>query len=179
MKKISTYIIVFSGFVFSLFFISCEKDDPDAVFIATQADLDAAVNTFELNVTGKPYGDATISHNGSSLPADSTFRDIYTNLANKADAVEKGTIITKHTFGMDSSGVRTNLNVTFAMIKREAGYFADGGDWEYVMMPFDAGVNYTTFPNGVLPDTSSAMRGKLANCAACHAAAGTDYIFIK
>ncbi|MBT3802656.1 MAG: hypothetical protein HOG05_16025 [Bacteroidetes bacterium] len=179
MKKLSSYVIVFAGLVMSFYFVSCEKDDPNAPFVAVQDDLNMATNDFDLNVTGKPYGDATISHNGSSMPADSTFRDIFTNLKKNADDVEKGTIITKHTYLMDNAGMKSDLQVTFAMIKRESGYFADGGDWEYVMMPFDASVDYTMNPNGLLPDTTSTMRGKLANCASCHASGGTDYIFIK
>lgn len=172
---------------FSFAIVSCDDDDDDdnnnsnnTPFIASQADLNAATNVFELNITGKPYGDATVAHNGSTLPPDSTFRDVYSNLANKTDAISKGTIITKHTFLTNPDGSKGDLAVTFAMIKREAGYYTDGGDWEYVMMPFDANVDYTTMKNGMLPDQSATtMRGQLNMCASCHASGGNDYLFVR
>jgi hypothetical protein len=50
----------------------------------------------------------------------------------------------------------------FIMIKRDAGYFTAGGDWEYVV----------TDPEGWISD-----RGALAACARCHAEANSDWTF--
>jgi hypothetical protein len=50
------------------------------------------------------------------------------------------------------------------MTKRHAGYFPEGGDWEY---------EYVT----VVPKRKE-TRGRLANCAACHASAKErDFLF--
>lgn len=50
----------------------------------------------------------------------------------------------------------------FAMLKRDAGYFPEGGDWEYVV----------TDSEGWVED-----RGTLALCARCHAEAKADWVF--
>jgi hypothetical protein len=52
-----------------------------------------------------------------------------------------------------------------AMIKREAGYDPENGDWEYVF--------------GTISPKVTVERGKLANCIACHSAYAkeNDYLF--
>jgi hypothetical protein len=50
----------------------------------------------------------------------------------------------------------------FAMLKRDAGFFPEGGDWEYVV----------TDSQGWIED-----RGALALCARCHAEAKADWVF--
>ena len=50
------------------------------------------------------------------------------------------------------------------MTKREAGYFPEGGDWEYEFV-------------ALVPERKE-TRGRLANCAACHASAKEhDFLF--
>jgi hypothetical protein len=51
---------------------------------------------------------------------------------------------------------------TFVMQKREAGFFDEGGDWEYTAVRAD----------GTIED-----RGRLASCARCHAEAAAGWIF--
>ena len=51
---------------------------------------------------------------------------------------------------------------TFAMVKRDTGFFPEGGDWEYVVLDAE----------GRLED-----RGKLAPCARCHAEGNGDWVF--
>jgi hypothetical protein len=51
----------------------------------------------------------------------------------------------------------------FAMEKREAGYNAEGGDWEYVVVDDSGRVQ---------------SRGELAACARCHADAPIDFVFL-
>ena len=186
MKRLNYWMLALLIVSVPALFVSCTGDDDDddqpdnTPFIATQADLDAATKVFEKGITGKPYGDATIAHNGSSMPADSTFRDVFSNLSDNADPLAKGTIITKHTYVMDENGNQSDLQVTFAMVKREDGYYTDGGDWEYSMMPFDASVDYNSNPNGMLPTSvDDQSRGKLGMCAGCHAAGGSDYLFVR
>ena len=50
----------------------------------------------------------------------------------------------------------------FAMVKRDPGFFPEGGDWEYVV----------TDSEGWIED-----RGALALCARCHAEAKADWVF--
>jgi hypothetical protein len=50
----------------------------------------------------------------------------------------------------------------YAMVKRDAGYFPEGGDWEYI----------ATDADGWIED-----RGALVLCARCHAEAQADRVF--
>ena len=50
----------------------------------------------------------------------------------------------------------------FVMSKREAGFFPQGGDWEWLV----------TDPDGWIED-----RGAIASCARCHAEAGANWVF--
>jgi len=50
----------------------------------------------------------------------------------------------------------------FAMVKRDPGFFPEGGDWEYVV----------TDSEGWIED-----RGAMALCARCHAEAKADWVF--
>ncbi len=160
----------------------CKKDeDPQEAetYTLTQTDLNQATGAEDLDVTGSPYGqDVTIAHNGMAVSADSTFRDIYSNISS-SESITLGTIFTKKTYLMNADGSKGMLQVTFAMAKREAGYNTDGGDWEYVMMPNNTGNDFSAQPNGVLPDISETeMRGKLAMCASCHSKK-SSYIFVR
>lgn len=163
---------------------SCNNnEEPDPTYTLTQSDMNAATDVEETDVTGRKYGDdVSIPHGGTNLTSEDTYRDIYSNDngGKSTTASSRGTIFTKRTYVKNADGSKGDLLVTFAMAKREAGYFADGGDWEYVMMPNDGSNDYTANPNGMLPDASATeMRGKLGMCAGCHSQAGTDYIFIR
>jgi len=50
----------------------------------------------------------------------------------------------------------------FAMVKRDPGFFPEGGDWEWIAIGSDDNV---------------VARGKLAACARCHADAVADFVF--
>ena len=182
MKRNLTIGLIFL-FGVSVFFSACKTktDDPDPAFSLTQEELNKATNVKELDVTGRKYGnDVSIPHGGSGLSTEQTYRDIYNNGSKKStDAVNSvGTIYTKRTHMKNADGSKGNLLVTFAMVKRESGYYANGGDWEYIMMPNDGSNDYGANPNGALPAEGTDGRGQLASCAACHAkAAESDYIF--
>jgi len=51
---------------------------------------------------------------------------------------------------------------TFAMAKRDPGFFPEGGDWEYIVLDAEGRVE---------------DRGKLAACARCHAEGNADWVF--
>ncbi len=179
MKK--TVYLLTALAIFGITFSSCKKDNNEPIdtgYTLTQSDLNNAKNSVDLNITGKPYGDATVAHNGQPLSPDSTFRDIFTNLAKNDDPIKVGTIFTKHTYMMNPDGTKGQLQVTFAMVKHKAGYYTEGGDYEYIMMPYNASNDYNVNFNGMLPDTTQTdMRGKLSMCAGCHQIAAPSYIF--
>jgi hypothetical protein len=176
-------ILVILLMSFTLVWTSCtnndDDDDPAPTYTLNQEDLNKSNKEVALNETGRKYGDASIPHGGSGLTTDDTYRDIYSTVGFKSsDASEVGTIYTKRTYLKNADGSKGDLLVTFAMAKREAGYYPDGGDWEYVMMPNDGTNDYNDNPNGALPPASASdMRGQLANCAGCHSQASNDYLF--
>lgn len=179
-KFLSITLLLICGSI--LFISSCKNETtPDPSYTLSQADLNKSTQTQELDITGVKYGtDASIPHGGSNLTTDDTYRDIYSSIG-PGGTVTTGTIFTKKTYMKNADGSKGALLVTFAMAKREAGYYVNGGDWEYVMMPNDGSNDYTANPNGTLPAASATdMRGQLANCASCHAkAASTDYLFSR
>lgn len=145
----------------------------------SQKDLDMATTPAKLSVTGTPLGEVSISHDGRNVSADSSFRDSYTNMGSPKETIKEGTVFTKRAYAKNKDGSKGNLLSLFAMIKREKGYFPEGGDWEYVSIPYDKAVDYKKHPNGILPDASKKyMRGKITMCGSCHqAAAGKDFVF--
>lgn len=159
----------------ALVFSSCSKDDDPVQFIISQADLDA------VSVLIGDYTGGEGAHGGpDGISADSTVRVVYA-ISDLKGAVSGGTIVTKNTFhrGLDGNA-SDKLYVSFAMVKREAGYYPDGGDWEYSVMPNDGSTDYTAHPNGMLPAAETAMRGKLTDCASCHSGAGGgDFLFVN
>lgn len=183
MRKILTITSVLaSALLLSL--SSCNNDSdpqPTPTYTLTQAELNAATGEVETFITGKKYGqDVSIPHGGNNLTYDQTYRDVYSTTTKSTNDDAVGTIYTKRTYVKNADGSKGDLLATFAMAKHESGYYAAGGDWEYVMMPYDATNDYTANPNGMLPAAGSDMRGQLANCASCHAAAASsDYIFTK
>ncbi len=65
----------------------------------------------------------------------------------------------------NSDGSIRTLQITFAMKKRNAGYYPLHGGLKYFTTPFDTNDN-ETYLNEFLPDESQTkLRGKLANCA--------------
>jgi hypothetical protein len=93
---------------------------------------------------------AEVSTNEAALQA-------YANLA-ASTRFAVGTLLVKRHASTKDAGPAT----IFAMVKRDAGFFPQGGDWEYVVL--DAA--------GRLEE-----RGKLAPCARCHAEANADWVF--
>lgn len=179
MNKLIT-ITLLSCIGLLLFVTSCKNEEADPSYTLTQTYLNKSTKVEDSDVTGIEYGaDVSIPHGGENLTTDGTYRDIFSSIGSNGD-VALGTIYTKKTYVKNANGSKGDLLVTFAMAKRESGYYAAGGDWEYVMMPNDGTNNYTANPNGTLPPTTSEMRGQLANCAGCHAAASaSDYIFVR
>lgn len=173
-KKQSVLILTFSMLAI-LVATSCKEEDKNKAYTVTQADIDKTdklVATF----TG---GDFAHGFSNQAL-GDSTVRIVYGTSSNIPSSFPVGTTFTKNTFKADKNGNATTMRTaSFAMVKREAGYYPDGGDWEYVVMPFDANADYTAHPNGSL-DGAGANQGQLASCVGCHTkAGGGDFLFIN
>ncbi|PKP44924.1 MAG: hypothetical protein CVT95_10090 [Bacteroidetes bacterium HGW-Bacteroidetes-12] len=150
-------------------------------FGVTQADINKSINPITLFKTGAEYP-VSIGHNGQ-MPDQgntATFRSTFTNLASLSSPIAKGTIFTKKAY-KNNSGVAGELQAFFGMIKREPGYWPEGGDFEYYMTPYDKTmIDTLQMPMGMMPaNVDNMMRGKIMMCASCHADSSSsgDYIF--
>ena len=175
MKKGKTIIVTTLLIASIAFFPSCSDDDDDdeeVVIEITQADLDAANNAIQLNLTGGGF-----EHGGASPGGENTYRDIFGNLANLPANIAPGTIITKKTWKANTGQKTDTLLVSFAIVKREVGYDPGNMDWEYLMIGFDGDNDYSVHPFGKL---EKANRGKLEGCISCHSGAGGgDFLFVN
>jgi len=174
--------LIFST-VLLLFISACKNntEEPNPSFSLTQADLNKSTKIQDENVTGTKYGvDVSFAHDGTTSGPDETYRDIFSSIAS-GGSIATGTVFTKRTYMKNADGSRGPLLVTFAMAKRESGYYPNGGDWEYVIMPNDGSNDYNTNPNGALPPTTAtSVRGQLDACASCHTyASSSNYIFSR
>jgi len=104
--------------------------------------------------------------------ADPEFtRRIYTNASDLSRDGEypEGTLVVKETFTHDAAGdfAWPDAMGILAMAKREAGFDAEHGDWEYLVLDTD---NLDVLDSGAL-----------GTCIGCHSAAdgdaGSDYLF--
>jgi hypothetical protein len=160
-----------------LFTLSCSNDnDANPEYNITQAELDA-VSGFIGEYTG-----GTMAHGGpDGTSADSTIRLVYASISSLDGDIPVGTIVAKNTYKRGADGNKTDeLFVSFAMVKREAGYNTEGGDFEYIMIPYNETVDYSAHPYGILPDKNTDGWGKLEMCMGCHlAAGGSDFLFVN
>lgn len=175
MKKLKIFATFILSVAFIAFFSSCSNNDDEEeqqVVEITQAQLDAANKAIELNLTGGGF-----EHGGAVSGGDNTYRDIFGSVANVPASIVPGTVITKKTWKA-TAGLKTDtLLVSFAMVKREAGFDPANQDWEYFMIPFDENNDYNVHPFGML---DNANRGKLQGCIDCHTKAGSgDFLFVN
>jgi hypothetical protein len=167
----------------TLCFAACKDGNPVAPpldYKITQSDLDKSSAVIDTAIVGDRFmvfhriKDTTTYLHGA--------RDVSGNLLAKNSPLDVGTIfVRKYASIPDSTHAwpRTTEKVML-MVKRFGGYFPDGGDWEYILTRYDASVDKSIHPNGLLPteptntniDSSmTGMRGKLyTRCAQCHEA---------
>jgi hypothetical protein len=111
----------------------------------------------------RPVGKAFVSRGHfagrwtAEIAVNEAAMQLYTNLAPSTRFAVGSVLVKKH--AATSASAR---GPTFAMAKREAGFFPEGSDWEYVVLDAE----------GRLED-----RGKLALCARCHAEGNADGVF--
>ena len=147
----------------------------------TQANVNSSTNALALFATGLAFA-VSIGHNGMMPDAGNgtTFRSTFTTLVGLGKPIVPGTVFTKKAYHNIAGAIDT-LQAFFGMVKREAGYWPDGGDFEYWMTPYDKTmVDTLQMPMGMLPaNVDNMMRGKIMMCAGCHAdpSAGGNFIF--
>lgn len=111
---------------------------------------------------------------------ESSFRSTFTNLIDLNVPISSGAIFTKKVYN-NNNGIKDTLQAFFGMLKREAGYWPEGGDFEYWMTPYNKSmVDTLQTPMGMYPSVADdMMRGKIMMCASCHAdpSAKGDFIF--
>jgi hypothetical protein len=91
------------------------------------------------------------------VSANAAAADIYAKLT-RSSQFPAGAVLAKKHAEKDTGAP----GPVFAMVKHEAGFFREGGDWEYVV----------TDPEGRIED-----RGPLPTCARCHAEGAADWVF--
>ena len=155
---------------------SCSEDKDPVEILITQSELGGSTNPIA-TVTG-----GSMAHAGPfASNADSTIREVFSNRTSLDGEISLSTIVTKNTYKKNADGSKGDLLLSFAMIKREAGYDDANENWEYTVSPFSESVDYEAHPFGLLPDEANLdARGQLASCIGCHAGAGGgDYLFIN
>jgi len=168
-------ILLFAVAFCVILFSRCKDDDPEPIIL--NQEMLNNTNTLFKSLTENSMD---FAHGGMTAGSDATIRDIYTSNGSLG-TIEPGTVVTKHTFANDG-GEKGNLYVTFAMVKHQEGYRELTNDWEYVQMPFDAEVDYSINPNGLL--AKAAISGNsftdedAPGCVGCHnGAGGGDQLF--
>ena len=173
-----------------LAFAACSKDEAaqPAEFTATQSIFDGAHVLVAREKTGPHLeknangGYDTIPLNGYSWKGtfngspdpDGSFRTVMANF-NQTPNVPVGSILVKRVYKKTDKGKRGELVNMGAMIKHPAGYFPEGGDFEYMLI--DPSSITDEHPNGQL--NAATFRGKKSECGDCHFRAGKDYVFLN
>lgn len=145
---------------------SCGTTDPNATSSEDLSSYETWTKVNDETITG----DATGTLGQQVHEGAGGFREVFVNsvgepvFAGEASTpFPVGTIIVKESYP-DAGGSKGDLSTLTVMVKREAGYDADNGDWEWVMLGPDMGIR---------------TQGALASCYQCHAvAADTDYSFL-
>ena len=121
-------------------------------------------------VNRQPITGDTTGALGSAHQGERGFREVYINDVGKGVSsggasypYPQGTVVVKESYKRGSSGGKGDLAALTVMVKREAGYDPENGDWEYAM---------------ATPAMKIQAQGKLGMCINCHAAAfDDDYVF--
>ena len=176
--KRSTFYLIMAAVCVSIVWTSCSYNSPEApVFNVTQAQLDAATiipSSQDTAITGDPFN----GFSTDTLTTKHKLRDLFANISLDQNIVI-GTITTRKAYYYSVNGnERDSLLNVVVMVKREPGYYPEGGDWEYMDIKYNKNTNYIANPNGILLELSdNIVRGKIAKCANCHAKAGANFVF--
>jgi hypothetical protein len=146
----------------------------------TQADLDNAKIASTAGIVGDPFN----AFGTDTATTKHKLRDLFSSISNTTSVAEGDIFVRKaYWIASTASPNRDSILNFVVMIKRESGYYPQGGDWEYIKIPYDKTVDYNQHPYGLLPtDTSKStlpdstktnLRGRLQiQCANCHTGTG-------
>lgn len=142
----------------------------------TQDELNAAVlvsSSQDTTILGDPFNAFS-----DTLTRLHKLRDLFDNILPE-ESVKVGTIMTRRAYYYPYTNKRDSLLNVVVMVKREPGYYPEGGDWEYMDIAYDKTTDYNINPNGMLVlSDNSITRGKITKCANCHTkASGNDFLF--
>ena len=156
----------------------CSYNTPEIpTFNVTQSQLDQATiltSPLDTAIVGDPFN----AFGNDTLTRYHKLRDLFENI-NLDKEVTIGTIMARRAYYYPWTGYKRDSLLNIAvMVKRETGYYPEGGDWEYIDIKYDKNTNYTLNPNGMLIESSdNIIRGRIAKCANCHAGAGSNFVF--
>ncbi|MBT3272384.1 MAG: hypothetical protein HN368_04455 [Spirochaetales bacterium] len=159
MKKIVLCLLV------CIAIVSCasSEKDPNAAAPTAYAGYASWQKVNDQPITGDATGVLGKAHEGTD-----GFREVYVNSTGAAVSTggaalpyPKGTVILKEAF-KNSDGSKGALTAVTVMVKRENGYDAGNGDWEYIMLNSKMKVK---------------GQGKIGACISCHLAADNDQVF--
>ena len=168
MKRFN-YLLSIFAIAFLLVFTSCSEDDDKDTDTAVEYNLTESLFNTATNAIQTNINTGAMAHNGDmNASGTMTFRDVYTNMSDVSGTAKPGDIITKFVYGKDSTGAKGALMVAFAMVKQEAGYGDDHGNWNWYMLPDGNDTDFSTVSK-VDPQ---------ANCSGCHSGGTSDYRFV-
>ena len=156
-------LIICAAVALLLSCMSSGSSDPNATTAEDFSDYASWQKANAETITGDPSGVLGNAHEGAS-----GLREIYVNsvgaamfAANERGPYPVGTIVLKESFKSDS-GAKGSLTGITVMVKREAGYDSENGDWEYL---------------NVNSKMKIKAQGKMSMCISCHSASEDDYLF--
>jgi len=146
----------------SLLWISCSYNTPQVpAFNVTQEQLNHATilsSAQDTAIVGDPFN----AFASDTFTTKHKLRDLFDNISLDKN-VTIGTIMARRSYYYPWTQYKRDslLNVV-VMIKREAGYNPQGGDWEYMDIKYNKNTNYIQNPNGMLIGSiDNITRGKL------------------
>ena len=178
MKQSTIASIALTAISLAILCASCSYNTPEIpAFNVTQQELNNATlltSNRDTAIVGDPF-------NGFSSDTVTTrhkLRDLFENIPLDKN-ITVGTIMVRRAYFYPwKYHERDSLINTVVMVKRESGYYPDGGDWEYMDIKYNKNTDYGLNPNGMLIGFSdNVIRGKITKCANCHALAGKNFVF--
>jgi hypothetical protein len=178
MKRFTNALTIMITGCLGILLITCSYNTPQVPsFNVTQEQLNHATIISSIQDTAI-VGDPFNGFASDAFTTDHKLRDLFENISLN-QSIKVGTIMTRRSYYYPWTQFKRDslLNVV-VMIKREAGYYPQGGDWEYMDIKYNKNTNYIENPNGMLIGSiDNITRGKITKCANCHANSGTDFIF--
>ena len=163
MNRIVSSCVLIAAIIFLASCATAGSDDPNATPVGAYSEYGSWSKVNAVTVTGDETGVLGSAHEGSA-----GFREVYVNgtggavsSGSAALPYPAGAIIVKESY-KNSGGSKGDLTSITIMVKRESGYDAENGNWEYIMLT---------------PKMKVQGQGRLSGCISCHLAADNDFVF--